>query len=226
MQNPHIMAYSDAPVRGSIWRLVFDFQSRLFLLSAIVLFLGVWLTFIEFIGAAGFLDKASRIDIAAHLGVLRADLWAEDAINQAGLLPESGLSRPVPDEVHILKAQQAVRRSLALRPLNSELWLLLAMQPPDLGSNKFDNTAALEMVYLTGQWDLQFFPVRISIVAKSQALNKKIIQDFVEADIQRVVTKSSYLKPILLRVYQESTSDNMAILRKIADAVDTNLLKP
>ena len=93
-----------------------------------------------------------RAAAAAQIGVIRGDLWADEAILLAsGLLDEAaaGTARPAPESLGA--ARDAAERAVSLAPHDSRIWLLIAAIDAKLERR---TEALLKMSYYTAPNDV------------------------------------------------------------------------
>ncbi len=211
-----------------------DFKFIVLTVSSLALVLGLWITSAELIRpswevqdgkvSASTFEK-SRARIAATIGVVRSDLWAEDALIRPGFDPATGAQSPA-DGSDRIAALAAAQRALLFAPVNPRLWLLLAAANPASRPDGADDAAsALEMAYLTGQQEARLLPARLLIAARSSALSDLAIQDFVQSDVNLIFTKLPNLKPALQMAYRASTAENRAVLDRIISSASPGFLQ-
>lgn len=213
-----------------------NFKSLLFAAAAAALILGVWVTGAELVsphsaisGLPGSSIEAQRFraNAAARIGLLRGDLWADDALLRSGFDLGTGAfqarTQANTEDGRLVVA--SAERALSLSPLDSRIWLLLAAQETSAPLDREKAASALEMAYLTGQGDAGLLPARLMIAARSGALSNKTIQDFVQTDLNFIFLKLPGLKSVLLEALRVSTGADRAVLEHMISAADPAFLQ-
>ncbi len=208
------------------------FRSLLVIVSAFALIQGLWILSAELVRPGlgserttadrGEARKA-RAKIAAAIGLVRADLWAEDALIQSGFDTSSGNFSFIAPASEMLAARAAADRVLSSAPLQAQMWLLLAASASSFGTES-SGAAALEMAYLTAPQCPALIPPRLLIAARSSALADQSVQDFVRIDADYIFTKAPALKSAFLAAYWASLPENRPFLEQIAKANGQSLL--
>ena len=201
------------------------FRLILAVVSVVALIQGIWIFSAEIerprlrsAGNAPYSEAAkARAKIAAAIGLIRADLWAEDASIQSGFDISSGNLPSEAPASEILAARTAAERALSTAPLQAQMWLLLAASNSSLGEAS-SGAAALEMAYLTAPQSPSLIPARLLIAARSRALADASVQDFVRMDADYIFSDAPALKPAFLAAYAASLPTNRAFLEQIAKA--------
>lgn len=164
--------------------------------------------------------RASAL-LAARIGIIRGDLWAEAAFADAGLLWQDRPAPPDPARAERLdRARTALDKALSLAPANAEGWLFLAELPSASGGADPRVARLLEMTYYTAPNAVELAPWRIERAASSTALSEPTIQDLVRSDIRRVVTRRPQLEPAIVAAYRNASPQNRGLLEALAADVD------
>ena len=168
------------------------------LLLATVLFVdAVWLFSAEFTrssidrlptdvrAAAAAARERDQAVQAAFIGLIRGDLWADDAYTYATVLFRSNAERAKDDSVtNLAAAHGALDRALAYAPHQSGAWLFLAglaVRHPTLGLNAKE---ALEMSFFTGPSEQDLLAFRLRIAVETDAVADDEIRPLVARDLR------------------------------------------
>ncbi len=150
------------------------FRSLLVIVSAFALIQGIWILSAELERPGLGSDRSAanrgearkaRAKIAAAIGLVRADLWAEDALIQSGFDTASGNLPFTTPASEMLAARAAADRALSSAPLQAQMWLLLAASASSFGAES-SSAAILEMAYLTAPQCPALIPPRLLIAAR------------------------------------------------------------
>jgi hypothetical protein len=157
--------------------------------------------------------------LAARIGAIRGDLWAEAAFAESSLL---WLDRAAAlDHANAARLEQARSRletALAYAPIDGPAWLLLASlpgaQPKDAG------VSALENSYLTAPNDLSLADLRLERAAASSALADRDIQDSVRSEIRKILTYQPRRKGAIITAYRNAWPQNQSLFETLVADVD------
>src|SRR5258708_5156057 len=169
-----------------------------------------------------FQMAASR---AARFGLVRGDLWAESALSFVNLSPTgfSGridLSRSETVEKVRTKAEQALRYS----PHDARIWLVLATLDSQFNPRDSRVAALLRMSYYTGANEIELTPLRLLVLARSDALTNDDLKQLVYRDIRNVITRAPQLKYTIITAYREASPVGRELLNQILAELDPTLL--
>jgi len=163
--------------------------------------------------------------LAARIGLIRGDLWAEAAFADSSLLwlDRSALLDRANAE-RLEKARSNTERALALAPVNGAAWLFLAALPGGASSSGDNRVAALlQMSYLTAPNDLDLADLRLERATTSNALADKDIQDLARSDIRRIMAYRPQLKSAIAAAYRNALPQNRPIFEALVGDVDPAL---
>jgi hypothetical protein len=171
--------------------------------------------------AADARDDANR---AAAIGVWRGDLWAQSSYTYASLLWQN---RPQGDQTNLFsdQARHSADRALSEAPHNADVWLFLAGLSVRFNWATPGATAALKMSYYTGPSKLALIPLRLSLAAKSNALNDSEIQQFVQRDLHIVLSEKQELKPAIIAAFHEASAEHQRDLERMILDIDPAFAK-
>jgi hypothetical protein len=162
--------------------------------------------------------------MAANLGVIRGDLWAQSAFTYGDLLwDNSGIGSTNSSSDNALSADVArhrIEKALGYAPHRSDVWLLLAALSSRLNWPKPDPTSALKMSFYTGPSETSLIPLRLLVAARSTALNDPDVQQFVGRDVRMILLHVPALKPAIQAAYHEANSANRRIIESAVNELD------
>ena len=173
-------------------------------------------------GDSPYQIAASR---AARFGLVRGDLWAESALSFVNLSPTGfsstvDLSRSEIVENVRTKATQALRYS----PHDARIWLVLATLDSQLSARDSRVAASLRMSYYTGANEIELIPLRLLVLARSDALTNDDLKQLVYHDIRNVITRAPQLKYTIITAYREASPVGRQLLNQILAELDPTLL--
>ena len=162
---------------------------------------------------------------AARFGLVRGDLWAESALSFVNLSPTGfssriDLSRSETVEKVRTKAEQALRYS----PHDARIWLVLATLDSQLNARDSRVAALLRMSYYTGANEIELTPLRLLLLARSDALTNDDLKQLVYRDIRNVITRAPQLKYTIITAYREASPVGRELLNQILAELDPTLL--
>jgi hypothetical protein len=174
--------------------------------------------------AATAAANQKRAALAASLGVIRGDLWAEDALTYLDLfLKDDRGDARVQDSDTINRARDVANRALTLAPHDARIWLLLAAIDSRSSSLNRKASAALRMSYYTGANEIELIPLRLLLAARSDALGDKDFQQLVRHDIRTVVTRKPELKPAIVAAYRDAPPLGRQFIEDTLEDIDPAL---
>jgi len=162
---------------------------------------------------------------AARFGLVRGDLWAESALSFVNLSPTGfssrvDLSRSETVENVRTKAKQALRYS----PHDARIWLVLATLDSQSSARDSRVAASLRMSYYTGANEIELIPLRLLVLARSDALTNDDLKQLVYHDIRNVITRAPQLKYTIITAYREASPVGRQLLNQILAELDPTLL--
>lgn len=214
------------------------FQGGLFVLAAFLGTAGLWLLLGDLLraGPIGFPPDRPSVTPGkvaagayrvAQRGMIRGDLWADAAFADAAALALPERSGPLDraSAVRLDRARSAMETSLSLAPIDAGGWLLLATLPLPSGGVDRRVASLLKMAYLTAQNDIALAPRRVERAAASSALSDPEIQEFVKADIRRLLAGTPEQRSTLVTAYRNSLPENRAPLESLVADVDSGFAR-
>jgi hypothetical protein len=157
---------------------------------------------------------------AATFAPLRGDLLADLAMAQASPAVNLGGS-PASSEIIAARelALASARRSLALAPHASSIWLLAAMLQ-NQARPRDNNAEFLKMSYLTAPADMSLVPARLTIVTGSPAITDGELRNLVRGDIRLILTRRPDLKATIASAYRRGSADGKAVIDDVVRSLD------
>jgi hypothetical protein len=196
---------------------------------------GLWMLTVEIIRPTVpfFPENAAAIDaaasrrgaagVAASIGLIRGELWADYAITLAASRELTNDQRAAaPDAFD--NARTAAVRALKLAPHDSRVWLLLAAMDSRRDRIGRDAAGPLTMSYYTGPTELALIPSRILIATRSDAIADPELQILVGGEIRTIITRKPDLKPLILAAYRNAIPDGKRFIEATVAEIDPALL--
>ena len=159
-------------------------------------------------------------DLAASFGLIRGDLWSEDALTYLNLISTNLYGANGQTE----HARVVAERALAFAPDNAEVWLALASM-----NSRFDwlnrkTAAALRMSFYTGPNETKLIPLRLLLAVQSVALGDSDFQQLVRRDIRTIVTRKPEMKPAIVAAYRDAGPIGHQFVEDVLEELDPTLL--
>jgi hypothetical protein len=193
----------------------------------------VWLTAAELIqpgvnqlptsvaAAAAAATKRVAASVAASIGVLRGNLWAQSAYTYANLLwPEDTEYASVPASAE--RARQNLDRALRWGPTQSGAWLLLAGLGQEFRLTGAAPTEALKMSYYTGPTEMSLIPLRLSVAIKADRFDDFEIHQFVGRDLRLLLAQDK--KTAIAAVYRTASPTGKSFIEQTVADIDPSAL--
>jgi hypothetical protein len=168
-------------------------------------------------------DQRRKAALAARLGMVRGDLWAELFFSFANSI----LIRSGPDfgAVETLnEALPAARRALVYAPLRSEVWLLLAEMAKDYELQTPSAATALTMSYYTAPYDQALTPLRLSVATRGNAVRDAELRQLVEQDLQTILARKPNLHPAVVAAYATASAEGKHLIESVIQETDPSFL--
>jgi hypothetical protein len=176
--------------------------------------------------AAAIAANRNAATLAASIGFIRGDLWAECALTYLDLSwRDDQHVTSNQDSKMIERGQEVTDRVLTLSPHDARIWLVLASIDQKFGwINQKAAAAALRMSYYTGANEIDLIPLRLLLAVRSEALDDSDFQQLVLHDIRIIVTRKPELKPAILSAYTKGLPIGQQFLMKALKDLDPSLL--
>ncbi len=160
--------------------------------------------------------QSGRTAVAAWVGWLRGDLWADYALSADSKLLIEG---PAAND----KTELVLERAAARAPYDARLWLSLAAINAKAGLPDSKTVAQLNMSFYTSPNDIRLIPQRLRIATQLQSISDDELQNLIEHELRTALRKPE-LKPVIVAAYREaSTAGRQFIETKLA-VLDPNFL--
>ena len=168
-------------------------------------------------------DQRWKAALAARVGAVRGDLWAELFFSFANSI----LIRSGPDfgAIETLnEALPAARRALMFAPLRSEVWLLLAAMANDYELETPSGATALTMSYYTAPYNQALTPLRLSVATRGSAVRDAELRQLVEQDLQIIFASEPNLRPAVIAAYATASADGKQLIESVIKEADPAFL--
>jgi len=167
-------------------------------------------------------DKAAA---AARLGVIRGDLWADDAILlAAGLQNDFAGGGATPAPAMLAAARAAAERAVRLAPHDSRMWLLIAAIASRLDWLDRRVEGPLKMSYYTAPNDPALMTLRLTIATRSEAIADPDLQLLVSGEIRTIIKGRPDLKPAIVAAHRNAVPPGRRFIEDVLGDLDPNLL--
>ena len=168
-------------------------------------------------------DQRWKAALAARVGAVRGDLWAELFFSFANSI----LIRSGPDfgAIETLnEALPAARRALMFAPLRSEVWLLLAAMANDYELETPSGATALTMSYYTAPYNQALTPLRLSLATRGNAVHDAELRQLVEQDLQTILARKPNLRPAVVAAYATASAEGKHLIESVVQETDPSFL--
>lgn len=166
--------------------------------------------------AAQAVTQRDDAHLAALIGALRGNLWADSAYSYSNLDWVSASSGQPPE---VGEAKSAIMRTLSLMPANSGIWLFLAVISSRFGLKEFNPLEALKMSYYTGSNELELLPLRLVTSARLDVSDPELQRLFTH-EIETALTGQPELRPFVAAAYAQATSQNRLLMKDVITRID------
>jgi len=206
--------------RHSYW-----FRASVFILAIVLVVQSAWLLGAEFFhstlpyfqqyraeGKQAAADRSTAV-LAASIGWLRGELWADAAIALA--------SGPASN---IAGARTFAERAARLSPHDSRVWLLLAALDSRLRQPIHKISNELKMSYYTGPNELALTPLRLRIATGSTVISDADLKSLVAQEIRTIILQHQDKKSSILAAYRGASPEGKKFIEATVGDLDKNLL--
>ena len=162
-------------------------------------------------------QKRARASWAAHVGIIRGDLWAESGYTFANLLWKSSSGEKEPAQSVDL-ARARLDRAIRYAPTKAGVWLLLAGFAPDFR----EATEALRMAYFTGPSELSLMPIRTFVAAQMPTLDADM-QQLARRDLRYLL--KSQQKSAIIQAWHAATPAGKRLMEQELGERDPSFLQ-
>jgi len=162
---------------------------------------------------------------AAQFGIIRGDLWAEEALSYLGLLQRNEQNTTgTQDAASIERARVIAERALAFGPHDARIWLVLASVDSRFDWLNGKASAALRMSYYTGANEIALIPERLFLSLSLPVISDKDFQQLVRHDLRTIVTRKPEMKSAIVNAYQYALPEGRQFVQDSLKELDPNLL--
>jgi hypothetical protein len=173
--------------------------------------------------AATAAKEQSAAAMAASLGVLRGDLWAESAFTEANLLwNDKNASSSTETAQNLARAFSNLGRALGDAPHQSGAWLLLAGLAQRFPTANVDAVEPLKMSYYTGASDRQLMPLRFRIAMQVDPSRDAEIRQFVGRELRLLLAQNQ--KTAIAGAYNASSPAGKRFIEQSVTDIDRSAL--
>lgn len=161
--------------------------------------------------------------LAAKLGIIRGDLWAEYALTYSNVLQHDAKSSAAA-EGSIEQARAVAERALALAPYDARIWLILASIDSRFDWLNGKASAALRNSYYTGANETDLIPARLFLSLSLPAISDGDIQQLVHHDLRTIVTRKPEMKSVIADAFQYALPEGKQFINDALKELDPGLL--
>jgi hypothetical protein len=182
---------------------------------------GIWMLIPALLAPKATSTWRTRAVVAARIGAVRGDLWAEAAFIGARLMwqdPVAGFDKTGAKQLDRVRAN--AESALAFAPINGAVWLLLAMLTQNSPEHDSRVATFLEMSYFTAPNDLSLAPLRVMRAATSAAMANKDIQLFIKNDIRGLLDRGPDHRRDIVAAYRDAWPQNQSIFLSLVAEID------
>src|SRR5262249_9306275 len=201
-----------------------------FLFAVLLGLQGAWLLAAELIrpdidqlptdlaGANRAAKKRVSATVAASIGSVRGDLWAESAYTYANVLwPENAQANSGTPEV-LECARKSLDRALHWAPQQSGAWLLLAGLAQEFRLDGVAPIGALKMSYYTGPSERLLVPLRLRIAVRADKFDDFEIRQFVSRDLRLLLAQDK--KSVIAEAYRAASPAGRSFMEQAIKDID------
>jgi hypothetical protein len=193
--------------------------------AIIVGLFGLWTLVPELIRPHVLIDtqpsdpEMTRAKWAAQIGLVRGDLWADDALAAIGSRLTEG---PVTNQAD---ANEAAKRAVRFAPHDARAWLVLGRLTAASGADRSRSTGLLKMSYYTKPNELSIIAPRLIVTAHLGGPPDPELSDLLEAEIRKIITQRPALTPAIAAAYRTAAPEAKRVFESTLSELDPALLK-
>jgi hypothetical protein len=163
--------------------------------------------------------------LAAEIGGIRGDLWADYAITLFSELLTDAKNAAAGNAKELTEDTRNVAITAAkLAPTDSRMWLLLALIDQRLDWLGRGIPGPLKMSYYTGPNAAALIPTRVLVATRTAAITDPELQSLVSREIRTIVTRRPDLRPALFVAYRDALPEGRRFIEATVGDLDRNLL--
>jgi len=167
--------------------------------------------------------QRSKAALAARIGIVRGDLWADLFFTFAGSIVSRN-SRDFGAIETLNEALPAAQRALVFAPFQSEVWLLLAAMAEDYELQAPNTIDALTMSYYTAPYNQALTPLRLSVATRGNAVRDPGLRQLIEQDLQIILARKPEMRPAVLAAYATASAEGKHLIESVAQEADPSFL--
>jgi hypothetical protein len=168
-------------------------------------------------------EKHGAASLAASIGGIRGDLWADSAFTDADLLwSEKGAPGNKDPTGKLPRARASLDHALNNSPHLSSAWLLLAGLAARFPSLGLDATELFKVSYYTGPSEQDLVPLRLRIAVHSDNFSDVEMRQFVSRDIHYLLARKQ-ISPIA-KAYNAASPAARSFIEQTITDVDPSAL--
>ena len=215
----------------------FDLRSGGLLFACVLAVYSIWLLATELIrpglkpelllatAAQNSMMGSARSSIAASLGMVRGDLWAERAfIDAARVLGDRSPPNAALPQEEASAIRAAAERAAANAPLSPLVWLILATLTYEADPGLQIAREQLKMSYYTGPNDKGIMDRRLRFAARSRAVDDPDLRNAIRREIRTILLRAPDLRPALVSAYRGALPDARRFIEATVSEVDPRFL--
>jgi len=166
--------------------------------------------------AAAAAKERDRAALAAAIGLIRGELWAQSAFTYADLFFSQIDDPDVARELG--HAQDSLSRALNDEPSQSAVWLLraaLGQRYPNLG---FNVSEAIKMSFYTGPSEQELIPLRLRLAVSSGTMGDAEIFPLVRRDLRLLLALKQ--QAVIMKAYEAASPTQKRFIERTLSEVD------
>lgn len=166
----------------------------------------------------------SAASLAATLGIIRGDLWAEGVLVDATKILGQRVSL---DDAMPQKQAEKIRvmaeRAVANAPLLSPIWFILATLRYDANQKKLASEQ-LKMSYYTGPNDTVTMSHRLGLFASFQTIEDPDLRNVVRREIRTILLRAPELRRVVINAHRDARPEPRRFIEAAVSEVDPSFL--
>jgi hypothetical protein len=167
--------------------------------------------------AAAAAEGHGAAALAASLGIIRGDLWAESAFTYADLLWSQAGTNDDPAR-SLPRARASIVRALINAPCRSDVWLFAAALAARYPWFNLNAAEALKMSYYTGPSEPELMALRFRVAIQSGAFADSEIRELVTRDVRLFLTQNQ--KSAIIDAYNAASPAGKQLIEQTAGNID------
>lgn len=165
----------------------------------------------------------SKAALAARVGMVRGDLWADLFFTFADAIVSQG-GRDLGAIETSNQALTAAQRALVYAPFNSKVWLLLALMAENHQLKAPTTINALTMSYYIAPYRSADAALRLSVATRGSAIRDPELRQLVEHDLQVIFASRPQLRPAVVAVYATASAEGKHLIESTVQQADPAFL--